>query len=73
MRKYSKDYHLNMTPSLNGEMLDCIDIINDNEELGITITRAEFIRLSIEHLIDHIQKDSSSYIVKRLLKETRYI
>lgn len=71
MKKYSKDYHFGLTDSLHKDIIECIAICERKYE--VTMSRAEFIRMAVEHLINHTKSEKKTHTLEKLLRDMRYI
>lgn len=71
MHNFRKNYHLKMSESLNSKIVEALEKINI--KFNVKMSKAEFIRLVLEHYLTRFIENNDDDDIEQALKNLRYL
>ena len=71
MKQFTNHYHLQISKSLDDDIKKGLTICNDKYE--VKMSKAEFIRMAVEHFLKVNLKSKKTKPLENALKDLRYI
>lgn len=71
MHNFDKNYHLKMSESLNSKIVEAIGKIYI--KFNVKISKAEFIRIVLEHYLTRFLEQNESNDIEQALTQMRYL